>query len=101
MFNKALFKQSCKANWIMWLIVTIAVCFMLACVMLISGRGNITEMKEGISDTIITSEIDTSMQKRALNYYNIDIKALETFDTAFVSSYSSNPDTASRSEERV
>ena len=95
MFNKALFKQSCKANWIMWLIVTIAVCFMLACVMLISGRGNITEMKEGISDTIITSEIDTSMQKRALNYYNIDIKALETFDTAFVSSYSSNPDTAS------
>ncbi len=94
MFNKALFKQSCKANWIMWLIVTIAVCFMLACVMLISGRGNITEMKEGISDTIITSEIDTSLEKRALNYYNIDIGALETFDKAFATQYAIDPSTA-------
>lgn len=84
MFNKALFKQSCKANWVMWLIVTIAVCFMLACVMLVSGRGNIAEMREGISDSIITSEIDTAMKKRAINYYNIDLKALEVFDEAYI-----------------
>ncbi len=83
MFNKALFKQSCKANWVMWLIVTVAVCFMLACVMLVSGRGNIAEMRDGISDSIITSEIDTSMKKRAINYYNIDVKALEIFDAAY------------------
>lgn len=94
MFSKALFKQSCKANWIMWLVVTIAVCFMLACVMLISGRGNISEMKEGISDTIISSEIDTAMQKRALNYYNIDTKAVEIFDTAFANGYAIDPSTA-------
>ena len=41
MFSKALFKQSCKANGVMWSIITAAVCFMLACVMLISGSGNI------------------------------------------------------------
>ena len=46
MFSKSLFKQSCKANGTMWLIITVAVCFMLSCVMLISGRGDISETKD-------------------------------------------------------
>ena len=53
MFSKALFKQSCKANGIMWGIITFAVCFMLACVMLISGSGNIANLKNGLSDSIV------------------------------------------------
>lgn len=80
MFSKALFKQSCKANGTMWLIITIANCFMLACVMLISGSGNITAMKNGIQDTIITGEIDSSLEKRSINYYNISTNALEKLD---------------------
>ena len=48
MFSKALFKQSCKANGTMWGIITFAVCFMLACVMLISGSGSIGEVKNSI-----------------------------------------------------
>ncbi len=35
------------------MIVTLAVCFMLACVMLISGSGSIGETKNAIQDTII------------------------------------------------
>lgn len=69
MFSKALFKQSCKANGTMWAIITFAVCFMLACVMLISGNGNIGEVKNSIEDTIIIKEVDAQMQKRALSYY--------------------------------
>ena len=57
-FSKALFKQSCKANGTMWGIITFAVCFMLACVMLISGGGNISQVKNSIEDTIIVKEID-------------------------------------------
>lgn len=53
MFNKALFKQSCKANGVMWSIITAAVCFMLACVMLISGSGQIGEVVTGVEDTIV------------------------------------------------
>ena len=68
MFSKALFKQSCKANGTMWGIITFAVCFMLACVMLISGNGNIGEFKDSIQDTIITKEIESQMEKRALSY---------------------------------
>ncbi len=83
MFSKALFKQSCKANGTMWGIITFAVCFMLACVMLISGNGNIGGVKNSIQDTIITKEIDAQMQKRALFYDSTAEDGLERFDALF------------------
>lgn len=83
MFSKALFKQSCKANGTMWAIITFAVCFMLACVMLISGNGNIGEVKNSIEDTIITKEIDAQMHERALSYYDNAQDGLLQFDTLF------------------
>lgn len=81
MFSKALFKQSCKANGAMWGIITFAVCFMLACVMLISGNGNIGEVKNSIQDTIITKEVDAQLEKRALSYYTDADDGLEQFDS--------------------
>lgn len=80
MFSKALFKQSCKANGTMWAIITFAVCFMLACVMLISGSGSLGEVKNAIQDTIIVKEVDSSMEKRALGYYVNGEKGMEKFD---------------------
>lgn len=50
MFSKSLFKQSCKANGAMWAIITFATCFMLACVMLIAGGGNLAEAKTAIAE---------------------------------------------------
>ena len=58
MFSRALFKQSCKANGIMWAIITFAVCFMLACVMMIAGGGNISTIRSGITNTIIESSVE-------------------------------------------
>lgn len=83
MFSKALFKQSCKANGTMWAIITFAVCFMLACVMLISGNGDIGEVKNAIQDTIITKEIDAQLEKRALSYYETAEDGLSQFDSIF------------------
>ena len=83
MFSKALFKQSCKANGTMWIIITFAVCFMLACVMLISGNGNIGEVKNSIQDTIISKEIDAGLEKRAVNYYANASDGLSHFDSLF------------------
>ncbi len=83
MFSKALFRQSCKANGTMWAIITFAVCFMLACVMLISGSGSIGEVKNSIQDTIITKEIDSGLGKRALNYYTNAADGLMQFDKLF------------------
>ncbi len=83
MFNKALFKQSCKANGTMWIVITFAVCFMLSCVMLISGNGNIGEVRNAIQDTIITEEIDSQMEKRSITYYDNSLDGLEEFDKLF------------------
>lgn len=89
MFSKALFKQSCKANGTMWCVITFAVCFMLACVMLISGNGNIGEVKNSIQDTIIMEEIDSELEKRSLSYYSTSSDGLEKFDELFVRNASS------------
>lgn len=67
----------------MWGIITFAVCFMLACVMLISGNGNIGEVKNSIQDTIITKEIDAQIEKRALSYYVTAEDGLAKFDSVF------------------
>lgn len=83
MFSKALFKQSCKANGAMWTIITFATCFMLACVMLISGNGNIGAVKNSIQDTIIIKEVDSQMQNRALSYYENANDGLSEFDFLF------------------
>lgn len=87
MFSKALFKQSCKANGVMWTIITFAVCFMLACVMLISGNGNIGETKNAIEDTIIQKEIDAAIEERAINYYLLSDSALTTFDKEYIAAF--------------
>lgn len=77
MFSKALFKQSCKANGIMWITITVAVCIMLACLMMISGGGNLGEMRTGITNTMVQDTMDKQIQSRALNYYNITENTLE------------------------
>ena len=87
MFSKSLFKQSCKANGTMWLIITVAVCFMLSCVMLISGRGDISETKNAIQNTIIEGELRSALQDKALNYYEIGNGAMEHFDETFLKEY--------------
>ncbi len=84
MFNKALFKQSCKANGLMWGIITASTCFMLSCVMLISGSGKIGEVKNSIEDTIIEEKIDSSVKENALSNYALVSDSLVVFDKTFV-----------------
>lgn len=81
--SKSLYKQSIKANGVMWLVITFAVCFMLSCVMLIAGNGNIGQSKTAIKDTIIQGELTSQIQSRALNYYETSNEALLYFDECF------------------
>ena len=84
MFSKALFKQSVKANGIMWLIITFAVCFMLSCVMLISGTSTISEVKSSVSDTIIKEVIESNIKKNEISMYNMATIGEAKFDEYFV-----------------
>ncbi len=83
MFSKALFKQSFKANRMMWAIITFAECFMLACVMLISGRGGIDTTIEAVKNTIVQQEIDVEIEARAINYYETQLEGMKVFDELF------------------
>lgn len=87
MISKPLFKQSCKAHGTMWLIITLAVCFMLSCVMLIAGGGNVAKTKDAVQNTIIEGELNAQMEKQALNYYEITDNALLYFDNTFKTEY--------------
>ena len=87
MFSKALFKQSCKANGLMWMIVTVAVCFMLASVMLISGKSDIGKVKESIKTTIIEKTVESNMKKSAISNYEIAINGVDYFDDNFVDEF--------------
>ena len=92
-FSKALFKQSCKANGTMWGIITFAVCFMLCCVMLISGSGNIGKTKDAIQDTIIQKEVESSFKTRGVNYYALANENLKSFDKIFAEEAGTNYET--------
>lgn len=87
MFGKSLFKQSCKANGVMWIIITVAVCFMLCCVMLIAGNGSLGETKTAIEGAIIEGELTSQTERRAVNYYDIADGALTRFDDKFAADY--------------
>lgn len=88
-FSKALFKQSCKANGTMWIVITFAVCFMLACVMLISGTSGISEMKETVEDSVIEQQISSSIKKQSVANYKYVYEGETAFDEAFVSEFNS------------
>ena len=83
MISKPLFKQSCKAHGSMWIVITLAVCFMLSCVMLIGGSGGIAKTKMAVQSSIIEGELTAQMEKRSLNYYDTTSTALDHFDGKF------------------
>ena len=87
LFSKALFKQSCKANGLMWLIITVAVCFMLSCVMLISGTSNISSVKDGVQDTIIQELITSEIKKTSINVEDKALNGEKEFDLKFTSKF--------------
>ena len=87
LFSKALFKQSVKANGLMWLIITVAVCFMLACVMLISGTSSISSIRDNVEGTIIEEAIKANVKKSGVSEYANSSDAEELFDVEFTSKF--------------
>lgn len=83
MLNKSLFKQSCKANGTMWIIITVAVCFMLCCVMLIAGNGDLGNTKVAVEDTIVKEEVKAQTEGNSVTYFNVINGALKKFDAEF------------------
>lgn len=84
MFSKPLFKQSLKANWVSWLIITFLNCFMLACVMTIAGGGTVGNIADAVTDVIVQKSIESEAKKLNLTFYVNGLEGQEKFDTHFV-----------------
>lgn len=83
MISKPLFKQSCKANAVIWSFVTAVTCFMLAIIILVLGNLNVNEIRASMTDMFISDAIESNIQKQSMTYYNLASKSLSSYDANY------------------
>ena len=71
MINRALFKQSCKANWVKWLSVTIATCTMLAIVIIVLGNLGINDIRDSLKDVFTQADQEAVLKESAVDSYDL------------------------------
>ena len=86
--SKSLFKQSWKANFQRWIIVTLASCFIVASVILIVGKLNLGEIKGSVDDLMDSAQIQKDIQTEAIGSYE---DLLDVFTDIYVN-YKNNVD---------
>lgn len=81
MFNRALFKQSCKANFVKWLICTLSTCFMLLLIILVLGNIQITDVRDSIVDVFTTANNEASLKVNAIDSYDLYLSSIDVEHT--------------------
>lgn len=69
LISKSLYKQSWKANFSRWLIVTLSSCFIVASVILIVGNLNLGEIKKSVDDLVDDAAKQREIQENAIEGY--------------------------------
>ena len=78
MFSKPLFKQSCKANGMLWLIITLATCIMLAVLVLVMGNTNVSRIQNSLGNAITVNVAEAQLEKQSMNlYYTLNVSLTE------------------------
>lgn len=83
MISKPLFKQSVKANFTRWLVVTVASCFIVAIVIMILGNLNVNEIRESMTTLFEDADKEADIKTSALDYY----ESLKTLNQTITTSY--------------
>ena len=78
MFSKALFKQTCKANWIKWVAVTVATCAMLAIVIIVLGNLGINNIRDSLKNIFVQANQEAELKSNAVDGYNLYNTTVET-----------------------
>ena len=71
MFSKALFKQTCKANWIKWVAVTVATCAMLAIVIIVLGNLGINDIRDSLKNIFVQANEQAELKENAVDGYKL------------------------------
>ena len=80
MFNKALFKQSAKANWMRWLTVTVATCVMLAIVIIVLGNLAINDIRDSLKNVFVQADQESSLKEEAVDAYELYMTSVDTYN---------------------
>ncbi len=81
MFSKPLFKQSCKANGMLWAIITAATCIMLAVLVLVMGNSNISQIQDSLGGAITRNVAEAQIERYSMNFYYTLNTSLQQYDT--------------------
>ena len=80
MLNKALFKQSCKANWIKWLCVTLSTCIMLAIVIIVLGNLSINDIRDSLKNVFVQANQEAYIKENTIDSYNLYLSIVEQYN---------------------
>lgn len=80
MLNKALFKQSCKANWIKWLCVTLSTCIMLAIVIIVLGNLSINDIRDSLKNVFIQANQEAYLKENTIDSYDLYLSTVEQYN---------------------
>lgn len=69
MISKPLFRQSVKANFTRWIIVTFASCFIVAVVIMILGNLNVNKIRGSLEDLFEDSDKQAEIQYESVDSY--------------------------------
>lgn len=74
--NRPIFKQSCKANAMIWTFVTSITCAMLAIIILVLGNLNVGTIRDSMVDMFVENAIESTITKQSMTYFNMTENAL-------------------------
>ena len=80
MLNKALFKQSCKANWIKWLCVTLSTSIMLAIVIIVLGNLSINDIRDSLKNVFVQANQEAYLKENTIDSYNLYLSTVEQYN---------------------
>lgn len=69
MISLPLFKQSVKANWVSWLMVTLASCMIFALLIFILGTLDVNELRSSLKNVFTDADDKAEIQSQAIDGY--------------------------------
>ena len=82
MISIPLLKQSCKANAVIWSLITFVTCAILSVVILVLGNLSINTMRDTMSNMLVASKIDGEIGVNSIDIYDQAEYAITSYDTA-------------------
>ncbi len=83
MINKALFKQSCKANWVKWLAVTLSTCIMLMIVIIVLGNLGINDIRDSLKDVFVQADQESYLKENSVDGYELYLTSVDGYSVLY------------------